>query len=59
MVLVSILKMRVVRNDVPRIYTLVDEQGSGILIPWTKYALKTGDVSDLRDLFDSMVIKMF
>lgn len=50
--------MRVLKNGVPQIYTLVDEQGGGVLIPWAKYALKTGDVSDLRDLFDSMVTRV-
>ncbi|KAK0416395.1 hypothetical protein QR680_012460 [Steinernema hermaphroditum] len=37
------------------LYKLVDEQGDGLLIPWVKYAKKTGDYGILEEYFDTMV----
>uniref|UniRef100_A0A1I7ZKR4 ANK_REP_REGION domain-containing protein n=1 Tax=Steinernema glaseri TaxID=37863 RepID=A0A1I7ZKR4_9BILA len=37
------------------LYKLVDEHGDGLLIPWVKYAKKTGDYGILEEYFDTMV----
>ncbi|PIC20787.1 hypothetical protein B9Z55_025859 [Caenorhabditis nigoni] len=43
-------------SDVPStLYSLVDEQGGGILSPWIKYARSSGDYSILEEYLDTAV----
>uniref|UniRef100_A0A8R1HYI0 ANK_REP_REGION domain-containing protein n=1 Tax=Caenorhabditis japonica TaxID=281687 RepID=A0A8R1HYI0_CAEJA len=43
-------------SDVPStLYSLVDEQGGGILSPWIKYARSSGDFSILEEYLDTAV----
>ncbi|CAB3411635.1 unnamed protein product [Caenorhabditis bovis] len=43
-------------SDVPSsLYSLIDEQGGGILAPWIKYARSSGDYSILEEYLDTAV----
>lgn len=44
------------REETNRMYNLVDEHGTGILMPWVRYGIKTNDFSLLKEFFESMVM---